>query len=370
MEAISQDDALVAVQLLVLGIVQFSASMSHAIARLGAAITFVVGWNLTGLFGLSSGKLVDVAIYGLIRDVTTSPLDVWWLRDDCNYPFAVLVSILWMGCDAVGTQLMIDFGDSDWLKRSLGVMLLLVFLYETSSKCLTAIARRRSQTRDDLKAAREPSYGAASPPARFSLREPANLLKTLLFGPAAGFLQGLYSVPLAALIVFVLYSGMGKQEWRASMPVVVLCCSPLKMYVLFVQNQLWDAQRYPFYIVAALSSVVAVPLGQYVATRISQERFRQIVTIILFFGALMLATTGTGMISTYAIAGLSLCGVLALAMYRKCSPMDRQPAGTGSDVSPSTVGGGSIACNVPADSVGRPAERDDAVAPQLSEWRV
>merc|ERR1712187_609419 len=73
------------------------------------------------------------------------------------------------------------------------------------------------------------------------------------------------------------------------------------------------------YVTSAIIALVAIPVGNDLAARANQERFRQIVTIILFCGGLMLATTGTGLVSSFLLAGLSVAGICVLGLYWTCS---------------------------------------------------
>mmetsp|Transcript_93071 Transcript_93071/g.299533 ORF Transcript_93071/g.299533 Transcript_93071/m.299533 type:complete len:208 (+) Transcript_93071:619-1242(+) len=152
-----------------------------------------------------------------------------------------------------------------------------------------------------------------------------------------------------------MYSGMSKEEWRANMSMVQLAALPLKAYILFVRQGLWDSSRWPLYTTSAVSAIAAVPLGNWVAARIDQEKFRQIITCFLFFGALQLATHGTGLVSALIVWALAGVGLLYLFAKWFCR---RRPAGP-PPASPEESCSGDSGCTEMVDAAGGGAGGDD-----------
>merc|ERR1712224_692710 len=141
-------------------------------------------------------------------------------------------------------------------------------IYETSNQWSLALdkgsqifwrGRKRKVSSGDLTA--RASYETHE----FSLRRRADFVKAVVFAICGGFLKGLFNVPLVALLLFALYSGMSKDAWRSNMTWVNLLSLPPKVYVLFVHRGLYDQSRWPWYLTSAMASILAVPLGNWIA---------------------------------------------------------------------------------------------------------
>eukprot|EP00931_Biecheleriopsis_adriatica_P001795 TRINITY_DN10225_c0_g1_i2.p1 TRINITY_DN10225_c0_g1~~TRINITY_DN10225_c0_g1_i2.p1 ORF type:complete len:376 (+),score=21.89 TRINITY_DN10225_c0_g1_i2:138-1130(+) len=274
---------------------------------------FTVGWNLAGIAGWCSGQIVEVAVYMTIQALIATPLQAFNLRKSCNVRFVALTCIVWGCSEFAGTLLLaaIESSPSPWFKRGLGVMLLVIFLWETSNLWVSAVASLRGRHSSAAHAT-----SSASCVEKFDVRKKRNLLWTIVFGLGGGFLRGVSNIPILALVIFSLYSGMQKNEWRASQAAITFLVTLPKAYVLIFQLHAYSPELWPQYVVCALSALAAIPLGNKIASAVDQKSFREFILAILFFGALLMSTQGTGVISVFTIAILAACHFLGTIAWK------------------------------------------------------
>lgn len=305
-----------AVELSVIAVLQFCASISGVVAGIGSAMIFTVGWNLGGIAGWCSGSIIDIAVYQTIQALVVTPLQAFSLRRHCNFHFIGLACACWASAELVGTMLLAaaERSQSPWFKRGLGIMMMLIFFWETSNHWASAIASFRdgcSSTKHNSS-----STNKSASLDTFSVWKRRNLIWTVAFGVGAGFLRGLFNVPILALIVFSLYSGMPKNEWLASQAALTFLVTLPKAYVLMFQLHAFSHHYWPQYIMATLTALAALPLGTKIGSHVDQKSFREFILALLFFGALLMSTHDTGVISVFAITILAGCFFLCVLAWK------------------------------------------------------
>lgn len=296
-----------------IAVLQFCANTSSVVAGIGGAMIFTIGWNLGGLAGWCSGQIIEVAAYMTIQALVATPLQAFNLRKHCNVRFVAIVCVFWGCSEIAGTMLLaaIERSQSPWFKRGLGVMLLIIFFWETSNLWASAVASLRSRQSPAMH-----TTPSASSFEKFDVWKRRNLLWTIVFGLAGGVLRGLFNIPILALVVFSLYSGMPKNEWRACQAAITFLVTLPKAYVLMFELHAFSPDLWPQYVVSAVSAIAAIPLGNKIASRVDQKSFREFILFILFFGALLMSTHDTGVISVLAIAVLAGCFFLCMICWK------------------------------------------------------
>jgi len=119
---------------------------------------------------------------------------------------------------------------------------------------------------------------------------------------------------MPAFIMFVLYSNMPKEQWRANMAAIQVISLSIKAYWLLIANGLWENKLWPQYLTVVVVSLSTVPVGNLLASRINQVQFRQLVFVILFGGSLNLATHNTGLASLAVVSCLAVGAFLCLLL--------------------------------------------------------
>eukprot|EP00913_Durusdinium_trenchii_P023799 g22349.t1 len=97
----------------------------------------------------------------------------------------------------------------------------------------------------------------------------------VLFGITGGLLKGLFTVPMPALVVFLLFSGIDKDTWRANLILLNIFGMATKGYYLFYAQSLFEVARIPQYAATTLGVLAATPVGNFLAKRLDKERFKE-----------------------------------------------------------------------------------------------
>jgi hypothetical protein len=138
-----------------LGLLSFLAEGLYGASSFGPSITFNVGWQVCYLMGLGDGSMTQVAAHLTIMEASSAALQTFHLWDSIDWPLVVARSVPCCTFIALGQWLMILIdrtpSGGDWLKRSLGILLFLLWL-----KRVRALLSQRAQ----------PASQPASQPAR------------------------------------------------------------------------------------------------------------------------------------------------------------------------------------------------------------
>mmetsp|Transcript_46894 Transcript_46894/g.124628 ORF Transcript_46894/g.124628 Transcript_46894/m.124628 type:complete len:318 (-) Transcript_46894:107-1060(-) len=263
-----------------------------AVTGFGENILFQLGWYCLSVVGLSSGSLLQstpiLSAIGLPLNIAQS----WSQREHVNCMLAVLGGTV-QGCFAIlGVAILVYF-DGVWLKRCLGAVLCAVFLWR-------AVVEWRF--------VRKPSS-----PTRFEVCQPRNLAMLAVAGSASGVLGGIFSVGGPPFMVFVLVSGIGKDEWRSTQAVATTIMLPVRLTAL-----LWTASRrtqllalWPQCLIAFLSGLLGLAAGNCIAPHVSEQMFRNAILHFLFVGGVLMLTADSGLLNLVAVLGSVTVAVIA-----------------------------------------------------------
>ena len=122
----------------------------------------------------------------------------------------------------------------------------------------------------------------------------------------------MYNVPLPAIIVFVLFSGIDKDMWRANFVCLVCLSAPMKAIFLFVVEEKFVEARVGSYAAAAAGVLIATPIANYLAKFVDPQVFKDLVRALTLIGAASMLAVGTPFAAwvTLAVAGCAVAMIL------------------------------------------------------------
>jgi len=310
--------------------------VSRVVAAVGGYLILTTGVMFADALGFSLGGMKEAAALIVFFDVG-SILSVWQLREHINVPFLLLVGIPWTVFELIGTKVLVGNDKAPWMTTAFGALLLLVLTCDAFEKWRKA---KQSAAAPTLGAEprlccdvspthlghgvqmEEIANAAGTDPEpkdlldkRFDIWAGRNFSWCLFLGITGGLLKGMFTVPMPALCVFVLFSGIDKDQWRANMILMNLLSLPFKAYLLFVVEQEFQSHRLPQYIATVLGVVAANPVGNYVAAVVDKDQFKDIVRMLTFTGACsMLARSAGRDMQLWMSLGALLLGSLLMCL--------------------------------------------------------
>eukprot|EP00397_Hematodinium_sp_SG-2012_P026697 GEMP01027997.1.p1 GENE.GEMP01027997.1~~GEMP01027997.1.p1 ORF type:complete len:253 (+),score=48.65 GEMP01027997.1:339-1097(+) len=206
------------------------------------------------------------------------------LKQHICWSLVIVAGSLWAAFQVPGYFLLGIFVDDPWTKRVLGIILALMYLYFIYDLCVPRKA-----------------YGN---PEQFHLGNWKNIAMAILLGITAGFLTGLFALPLPALLSFTLVNNVPKDQWRASLSVILVLSIPTSIWYYFIEQGNYTPSRWPHYIIAATASLSAVPIGNWLSGKLNQLLFRKVILALTSLGALslMLGQCASCLVATLALA--------------------------------------------------------------------
>jgi hypothetical protein len=259
-------------------VISFLAECIYGLVSFGPAITFHIGFHLLHYVGLSRGTVAD-AVGALIFPefamglVQTSLL----FRGASVQLFLVGGSFLVSGL-LVGLALLHRIGDTVWLKRGIGVALL-VFAIDRA-RALTTRSRWAST----------PAPGTIP-----DLRKPSALASVVLCFTASGFVGGLTAVMGPPLMLFVALNekNLSMQTWRSTGACIRLTLASVRLvfWVHVGEVHLEDPRLRRVIAASVAAALCGLSLGNLGNRHLSPRRWRGIIVCILFAAALLLATS-------------------------------------------------------------------------------
>lgn len=264
-----------------------------------------MGLMFADFFGYNFG-MKDAAGFVVFFDLG-SIFTAWSLREHLRWSFLLVAGVPWTLCDLLGAQVLVQNDSSPWLKPAFGGLLFIVLLTDAfevwrKSKQAKVPVHTAIENRDvqgDPSANVVGHQNCDLPPVpmqketskRFDVW--GNWKWCVLFGITGGLLKGLFTVPMPALVVFLLFSGIDKDTWRANLILLNIFGMATKGYYLFYAQSLFEVARIPQYAATTLGVLAATPVGNFLAKRLDKERFKDIVRLFAFTG-------GSSMVATAA----------------------------------------------------------------------
>lgn len=302
-----------AAELVTLGLLQFLSGVVGTIAQVGSAALFSIGWSIVALAGVGTGSVLETGVYVSLQLMTMAPLRAFLGRKCCNLRFVGIVAPLWAGFEFLGTNLMAASATDHWVSQALGMMLLLIFLFEIARVIAPVVMRKVGCVRE------RPFSEVASERTDieyFAMVKPKNVLKACVLGITGGFLSGLFNVALFATLTFALYSGMKKDEWRNTMACVTLVTVPAKLLQLYFVVQVWDDDRWPHYATCVAMTLAAMPIDNMLAARVNEKLFRKLILCFVLFGSVVLMSTSAGPVTKVAVDCVAaVCSIVLFSMW-------------------------------------------------------
>ncbi|CAE7949520.1 SGTB [Symbiodinium sp. KB8] len=331
-----------------------ASGLARVVASLGGYMIFTTGILLSDTLGYNIGSLEDAAAFIVFFDLG-SVYTIWTLRAHINLRFLIAMWLPWTIFELIGTRVLIANSDSPWLKRSFGILLFVVLLVDAFEQHRR---NRQASSSDADSSQKAQAFGqptvvsgqenAAVPdaevetgeagersrvlqkqpsPIGFDPARPRDLAKAIALGATGGLLKGMYTVPMPALTIFILFSGIDKDTWRANAVLNSAAGLPTKAYYLFVMEKKFDKRRVPQYIASVLGILCATPLGNFIARRINKDTFKDVVRALTFSGACSMLASGTFMAAWAVLIAFSCSCALTICRYRARLSGENQASG-------------------------------------------
>eukprot|EP00435_Cladocopium_sp_Y103_P040586 s236_g11.t1 len=257
-------------------------------------------------------------------------------------------------------KVLIGNNQAGWLKPCFGILLFIVLLTDAFAIWRNARQAKASEVpRDSVETPDVPSdlqgdpvntlghasrndsappspsksSGKASEPsetAPFNSFE--NWRRCLFLGVTGGLLKGLFTVPMPVLVLFVLFSGIDRDTWRANIIVMSIVGVIPKGYYLFCVEQEMEWAKVPQFVATAVGVVAANPIGNFVATRVDKEQFKDIVRLFAFVGGCFMIAAGESFQLELAFASLVLGLIVMCRRWRRRANDADQAQGEGEGV--------------------------------------
>ncbi|CAE7741257.1 NHD1 [Symbiodinium pilosum] len=351
--------------------------LARVVASLGGYMIFTTGILLSEALGYNVGSLEDAAAFIVFFDLG-SCYTVWTLRSHINLRFLIALWLPWVIFELIGTRVLIANSESPWLKRSFGILLFVVLVVDAFEQYRKRLASSPSSDSSPQKAqavghptleGANDAVPAAAPedaegveagemarvlqkqprPIGFDVQRPRDLAKAVVLGATGGLLKGMYTVPMPALTMFILFSGIDKDMWRANAVCNSVAGLPTKAYYLFVMEKRFDKRRIPQYVATVLGVICATPLGNFISRRINKETFKDIVRALTFTGACSMLAAGTSVAAWVVLAAFSFSGAVAFCRHRgRAAGEGQRPNVSGPVTAPGEVPAASI-CKLKVD---------------------
>lgn len=278
----------------------------QAVSGFGESVIVQAGWHVLEIFGLSSGKLSES---DFILTVITLPLmgsQAILQRRYLNTRLALTAIFSQVVGTAIGVNLLFVCNEHG-LKGVLGVMLLFVAVWSMLQE--TGILQQKAPGTSVPPANAEDHYHKL--PAGLPVKEagnavceellasagnqlydpfasPSRFILICIVGISSGVLGGLFATPGPPNMVFVLFAGIPKNEWRATGAASNVGCLMARFAILMLHS----GSAYPsafLWLECALSflgGMLGLLLGNMLAARVSEKAFRGFIICFLVAGGI------------------------------------------------------------------------------------
>lgn len=162
------------------------------------------------------------------------------------------------------------------VKRLLGVIFMIL-----------AAQRAVSLVRKTMSGSKEESILVIDAEIPFSTKVAA-----ISAGGSSGLMAGMFGLPGPALMVFVSFFNIEYNVWRASNARVRGSLVLTLLAYAAIRGEL-NVGDWQMYVTVVAAGTLGVGLGTYLAKCISQSMFPVIILVTLFYGALLMLTSGT-----------------------------------------------------------------------------
>mmetsp|Transcript_20982 Transcript_20982/g.65608 ORF Transcript_20982/g.65608 Transcript_20982/m.65608 type:complete len:335 (+) Transcript_20982:80-1084(+) len=286
--------------------------VAFAAVGFGPAILYQVSWQLLAILGISGGGLAEAVGNIIMVETPTGMTQLLLLRRHFKWRFALLYNLPYAVMCPLGSLALVRYGQSLWMKRLLGVLLLCV----AASQLLQRMRRQAS-----LPSAR-PSIDAEP-------RSWSTTAAVALASSASGLLRGLFGVAGPPFMVLLMHFPVDRDKFRC-----VAACQ--RVTVVFVQGCVLGLSSditpacWRMYCTLMAGGVLGLTLGNTIASRVDKEAFQRWMLLFLSSGSLLMLCTGAKVPSMVAsvLVGLAVLATLVCPMVvaarRKLAQRDAQ----------------------------------------------
>jgi uncharacterized membrane protein YfcA len=271
-------------------VISFAAEFAYGLTSFGPGIIFEVAWEICSLWGLGSGTITGSIMMLVIMEVAMGLVQSYHLFKTVNWSMVAYISIPMAPAIVAGSELLARF-DNDWLKRSIGCVLLLMAIHQVVGDCFS---KRKAETEAvEFK----------------GWRVKAALVVT---GACAGFMRGLFGIAGPPMMVFVTSFPVNQLEWRSSNAVMRVILNLVQgVYVGVVQRNLSLRKQWPVYVALLLGGLCGLITGNTHAHRIDRSTFRCCLLVFLFYGSCLMCVAGFETVEKYVVYGIVAISMLA-----------------------------------------------------------
>lgn len=336
----------------VVTLLNFLSTILYILSSFGDAIFFQLGWQICTACtsDVCSGEVYEAVLYISIALAISAPLQVYSMWKYINWPIAINLTLSQLIGGYLGILLLL-FGTSVWMVRSLGIFFALVtvqYIFQESK----GIAKKRkeeilavdaslkqqeseyttgegpegdsSNNRDltlvslDSIESPETSPSPSSPTSDIAhisdltnpptptttVSGPRITLRYLLFiwgvGLSAGLLGGLFATSGPILMIYVTRSSMTKDEVRGTIavPNVFLTLLRVVMISLLPNSPFNIFTNFALFVIIGIvcSSITGRYVGDFFNKFVDDVLFRRLIMGILGFGSIPMMTSGVSLI--------------------------------------------------------------------------
>lgn len=301
--------------------------MSLAVTGLGAAIMFQIMWQVANIAGFQLAE--DFALGIALVLTATVPITVFMmimLWPNVDFRLAALLGIPSALASLVGVEVLVTF-DQTWLRRGLGVVLFCTYA--------TLILRIRLAKPENLHKGKTVD----------DLLTPSGIVQTFFVSVIAGLGRGLFAIGGPPVMLWATLNGVSRDVCRANVCACSVLQLPVTLVYLLVVKKVWRDEDLPYYLIFSTGGLIGLGLGYLIAKRVSEKRFKVILTCLILLAGAQFLSVGINPITIQALSvlGFSSLGMVfgTLVLRRKELPpepdqadvLEAYPAGGGEESS-------------------------------------
>ena len=315
-----------------LSLTGFLGEFSFALTTFGTAIIFQLGWQISYMLGIGSGNMSDALVNLSINEVLMATSQSLWLLTrkevKISWKFVANTSVWICGGVIAGVsslELLVTSPYNVWLKRSLGLFLLIVAGLRTFvQRYFERKKRKRMQTETLMDQSDKEKNTTGVPNLRLVSTQCA--IAVAFF--SSGFLGGVFGVAGPPLMIYVLYYSdeLEGAVWRTTCAVMRSIFSIVRLIYLVGLGEIGRTSHWIEFGSMILFGLIGLSVGNFLSKYLKDTQFQQIILVFLICGSVLMITSGWVQVQqiamiAFAIAGIIVAIVVAIAgivYYRHC----------------------------------------------------
>lgn len=269
-------------------IISFFGYILYGAAGFGAAMIFHSLWTILEMFDVTSGRVDEATYYLNIMTLMVTLVMSYNNRALIQWNFVIICTIPWFGMNVIGCYLLVS-SSNDLLKIILGVLLLIIFLQQTTKTIYTMITGKMLEEKLEAQSAKiekctSGDYSDGEEEIPFvDIRKSWYWL--LFVGCGGGLLSGLFNMPGPSTIIILLFSGIHRERWKANFFTWQIPAQFFVVWFLSVKGKLYDPDMFWWYVAMSFVSIFSSKIGNFLAKYLSTTTFTFIVIALSLMGA-------------------------------------------------------------------------------------